>query len=89
MTGYRDMCCGCAAPGYPCTRCNLRNVFYLECDNCGADEKLYRVGDKELCADCVREAVDYIPEEDAYFYEGEMLTEDELFERLEEVEYED
>lgn len=89
MTGYRDMCCGCAVSGYPCTRCYLRNVFYMECDSCRADEKLYRVGDKELCADCVREAFDYVPEEDAYLVGGELVTDDELFEMLEVVENED
>lgn len=89
MKGYRNDCCGCAAPGYPCNVCGLWHVPYMKCDTCGAEERLYRVGNKELCADCVREAFDYIPEEDAYFVDGEMLTEDELFEGLEIVKIEE
>ena len=89
MKGYRNDCCGCAAPGYPCNVCGLRHVPYMKCDTCGAEEKLYNAGPFELCAECVKEYFDYIPEDDAYLVDGEMLTEDDLFERLDVVEYED
>lgn len=89
MKGYRNECCGCAAPGYPCIICGLRSVSYMKCDACGAEEKLYLVGNRELCADCVREHFDYVPEEDAYILDGQLVTEDELFADLETAEFED
>lgn len=89
MKGYRNECCGCAAPGYPCNVCGLRHVPYMKCDACGAEETLYMVGNRELCADCVREAFDYVPEEDAYIKDGDLVTEDELFAELEVVEHDE
>jgi hypothetical protein len=61
----------------------------MKCDACGAEEKLYLVGNRELCADCARESFDYVPEEDAYILDGDLVTEDELFAELALAEFEE
>lgn len=58
MVMYRNECCGCAVPGYPCLGdlCSLRRVPYWACDDCGAlsdDVDIYDFDGKDLCLDCV------------------------------------
>lgn len=48
---YRNECCDCAVPAYPCLGdiCPNRHVKYLVCDNCGEDTDELWNG---LCEEC-------------------------------------
>ena len=53
-----NMCCDCAAPGYPCrgSACPNRRVPVYYCDKCGAElDEVYEVGNEELCEDCLKD----------------------------------
>lgn len=54
MIEYKDECCGCAAPGYPClgNSCSNRHVPHYYCDICGK-EILEEPSD--YCAECAKE----------------------------------
>ena len=47
-----DMCCDCAAPGYPCrgAMCSYRQVEVYYCDRCGEeiDGDIYEVDGEEI-----------------------------------------
>lgn len=60
MIKYKDECCSCSVPGYPClgSKCSNRNVPHYYCDRCGDEvdaEDLYidEYNDGELCLDCI------------------------------------
>ena len=59
MIIYKNDCCGCASPGYPCRgeSCDLRNNPHYFCDRCGEEvdpEELYEDnGGEQLCVDCI------------------------------------
>lgn len=55
MIKYENLCCDCAAPGYPCrgSLCPLRKVPVHYCDKCGTElDYINKVDDEELCDDC-------------------------------------
>ena len=58
MIEYRNECVGCELP---CIlhKCPYFSVLHYICDNCGEEENLYYVSNKQLCRDC---AVDEILE---------------------------
>lgn len=53
MIKYKDECCGCAVPGYPClgNSCPNKNVPRYYCDVCGVGGDIYEVEgeDTDLC----------------------------------------
>ena len=55
-----DMCCGCAAPGYPCrgAHCPNRRVFVYYCDKCKTEieGEVHEVDGEDLCEDCLKDA---------------------------------
>lgn len=56
MITYKNECCDCAVPAYPCmgSACPERNVLHLYCDDCGDEaDKLYKVDGEEICEDCL------------------------------------
>lgn len=54
-----DMCCDCAAPGYPCrgAMCPNRRVEVYYCDRCGEeiDGDIYEDDGEELCEACLKD----------------------------------
>ena len=66
MTVLENHCAGCDLLGLPCygTSCSLRRVPVHYCDNhdCIAHtegcSRLYKVGDSELCFECVCDIAD-------------------------------
>lgn len=80
MRAIEDHCCGCAVPGYPClgADCPNRRVLVLYCDNTrcmahytGAD-RLFIVGDSQICMDCINEIADRNGVEPEDLIEGEV-----------------
>lgn len=68
MRIYKNECCGCAAPGYPCMGkcCPQIHVPHFYCDKCGTEaEVLYIYLGKELCEECLIENFEKIKLEDA------------------------
>ena len=72
MIIYKDECCDCAVPGYPCLgdACSNRHVPHIYCDKCGEeiyyDEHGFDTSEEvHFCANCDE---DYIDEnkEDCY-----------------------
>ena len=62
---YRDECCGCAVPGYPCigNACELRHHPVYICDNCEdevSEGELYWVDDEQLCKYCAIERLEVV-----------------------------
>ena len=58
MIKYKNRCCGCAVPAYPClgASCPNRNVPVHYCDECGSElDTVYKSNGAELCADCHKE----------------------------------
>ena len=56
MLKYKNYCCSCATPGYPClgSTCPNRNVPHFYCDNCKEEvEDLYETENGQLCSKCV------------------------------------
>ena len=56
MIVYKNECCDCVVPAYPCmgSDCPKRNVLHLYCDVCGDEaDKLYKVDGEEICEDCL------------------------------------
>lgn len=52
---YRNNCCNCAVPGYPCTG-EHKKVPYLVCDNedCKKEvDELYKTEYGQLCESCL------------------------------------
>lgn len=61
MIKILNMCCDCAAPGYPCrgNACELRHVEVHCCDECGTElNRIYEVDDGEYCRACHEELFD-------------------------------
>ncbi|MFG6393147.1 MAG: hypothetical protein K1W24_02990 [Lachnospiraceae bacterium] len=57
---YENQCVDC---GLPCMygACRNYNVKVLECDCCNDEvDKLYIVGDKELCAECALDKLEVV-----------------------------
>lgn len=53
MVEYKDECCACASPGYPClgNSCSNRRVPHYYCDVCGAEID----GEpSDYCAECAK-----------------------------------
>ena len=59
MVVVENECCDCATGAYPClgSSCPRRHVEHFYCDKCGYEDKLYEYDGKELCAECLLEAV--------------------------------
>lgn len=60
MIEYRNECCDCAVPGYPCLgdACHNRHVPHVFCDVCGQeiyDDDVNLSGDYHICSDCKEE----------------------------------
>ena len=58
MLRYKNHCCDCATPNYPCrgSICPNRNVPVYYCDKCGDEiTEVYLANDEELCEDCLKE----------------------------------
>lgn len=80
MTVVENHCCDCAAPGYPCmgSACPNRRVTVFYCDNtlCAAHdtgtERLYVVGDSQLCAECVDAVAERVGVDVEDLIEGEV-----------------
>lgn len=55
MIVYKNHCCDCASPGYPCkgNSCPLRRVPVMKCDVCGIEIEDTQDGE-ELCEECAR-----------------------------------
>lgn len=68
MKRVENDCCGCATDSYPCrgSRCPLTHVEHFYCDKCGSEDKLHEYGGKELCAECLLEAVPVVEGSDKY-----------------------
>ena len=52
MLVYKNECCNCATPGYPClgSMCPNRNVPVHVCDECGREiDEIFRFDGAELC----------------------------------------
>lgn len=63
MIRVENDCCGCAVPAYPCLgdSCPLRHSRHLYCDKCGDEvDKLYIIGNKELCDECALEELEVL-----------------------------
>lgn len=61
MVEYKNDCCDCAVPGYPClgSSCSLRHNPHYYCDLCGDEvENLYEVDGLELCRACMEDEED-------------------------------
>lgn len=54
MRKTENECVGC---GLPClgSGCPHINVIRFYCDNCGEEDVLYHLDDKELCIECIKE----------------------------------
>ena len=59
MIVVENLCCDCAAPGYPCRGeyCPLIRVPVRYCDVCGCelDGEYFEVNGEELCEDCLKD----------------------------------
>lgn len=67
MIKYRDECCHCSAPGYPCDgpSCPNLNVPHFYCDKCKHEvEELYYNDDEQWCADCILGELQKVEAED-------------------------
>lgn len=54
MVEYENECVGCPTElGCIGDGCQHRKVPHYYCDECGEETKLYRLGEKEYCKDCV------------------------------------
>lgn len=67
MIKFKDECCGCAAPAYPClgSDCKNRNVPHFYCDNCEEEfeaNELYNNDDEDLCQECLLLKFDTVAE---------------------------
>lgn len=62
MRRFKNECCGCAAPGYPClgNGCPRINVEHFYCDKCLTETKLYEYEGEELCAECILKSLPQI-----------------------------
>lgn len=92
MIYFRDECCGCAAPGYPCIapRCKNLHVPVCTCDRCGWEvEDLYEVDGMEVCLDCAMETLPYDEERDVYDVDGREVPADDLESFLDRIDPED
>mgnify|MGYP001181851062 FL=1 len=58
MIEYRNECVGCPED-MSCIgqKCPKMNVPHYICDNCGEEEKLYQIDNKQLCRDCAVEEI--------------------------------
>lgn len=59
---YKDECCQCAVPGYPCTG-EHRRVPHYYCDKCEEEfepDELYVTPDGEFCDKCILNEFDTI-----------------------------
>lgn len=56
MIEYRNDCVGCELPCI-LNKCKHFNVPHYICDDCGEEEKLYWINDKQLCRDCAVEEI--------------------------------
>ncbi|MDE5582448.1 MAG: hypothetical protein K2J08_01910 [Ruminococcus sp.] len=61
MKEISDECVGC--PDY-CINCGRRRTVRYYCDVCGQEEELYSLDGKELCENCLSEALYGTPAED-------------------------
>lgn len=68
MKKIENDCCGCASPAYPCrgSSCPLRSVEHFYCDKCGSEAKLYEYDGKELCEECLLEAIPVVEGSDKF-----------------------
>lgn len=59
MIRYENECCDCATGAYPCmgNQCPNLHVPHYYCDECGEEDTLYEYDGRELCADCLLNAV--------------------------------
>ena len=59
MLQYKNYCCDCAAPGYPCrgSSCPNLNVPIHYCDLCKYEIEgdIYDVDGEELCEECLKD----------------------------------
>lgn len=58
MVVFKNDCCDCAVPGYPCIgeRCELLHNPHFYCDECEEEVnqgELYWFEDEQLCLDCI------------------------------------
>lgn len=62
MVRIFNECCDCATAAYPCrgAECKHRHVERFFCDACGTEDKLYYLGDKQLCIDCVEAELEVV-----------------------------
>lgn len=55
MIKYENHCYCC---DLPCINCGRKHIAVSYCDSCKEEsEKLYEYADKEMCEDCLREAI--------------------------------
>lgn len=59
MMRIENDCCDCANGSYSCLgfACPRRNAKHFYCDECGSESTLYEYNDKELCQECLLDAV--------------------------------
>lgn len=80
MIAYENQCTGCADLGLPCLGRSCPNrkvqVFYCDNKNCVASftgtDRLFKVGDSQICMDCVYEIADRNGVEPEDLIEGEV-----------------
>ena len=66
MIKFKNRCCDCAVPGYPCrgSRCPLREVEVHYCDKCNEElDDIYELDGEELCEYCYEEIIEKEEEE--------------------------